>query len=71
MWKKVAAVVLLVLLAFAAGYVVGVAHVMRTVVCAERPAPADGIKSIPYPGMICDNCYQNYPDWWCWLGGCP
>lgn len=69
MWKKVVALVLLVALAVGVGYVVGIAHVMRTVVCVERPA--DGTKGIPYPGMICENCFRDYPDWWCILGGCP
>ena len=69
MWKKVVALVLLVMLVFAAGYVWGTVQAVKTFCAAEQQrAQARGI---PYPGYICDQCRENYPDWWCWLGGCP
>ena len=69
MWKKVIAVILLVLLAAAVGYVLGVRAVMQRV--CQPVEDAVKPKGIPYPGMICEQCFQNYPDWWCYLGGCP
>jgi hypothetical protein len=69
-WLKIVAVVVVLALVAAAGYAVGVIHAIR-VQCAAKPAAAPGTRSIPYPSTICDQCYANWPDWWCWAGGCP
>lgn len=72
-WKRVVALVLLVLVVFAAGYIWGTAQAVRTFCAAEKKAAAQQAqqRGIPYPSYICDQCRENYPNWWCWLGGCP
>lgn len=71
-WLRCTAVIVLLALMFGAGYVAGVAHAVR-VQCARERAAAQARRDmgIPYPSTICDNCYRDWPDWWCFLGGCP
>ena len=67
----VVAVVLAVALAAGAGYVLGVRAVMRQMRVQAAPAEGPQQRGIPYSGLNCDLCRENFPDWWCWLGGCP
>lgn len=71
-WKLIVGLVLAVALALAIGYVVGVAHTVRVMCAAEQTAKAATREAeVPISGMVCDHCREIWPDWFCWLGGCP
>ena len=57
---------LLVLMLMALGFVAGAVYTMRAVRLAEQ---RQGQTDVPWRG--CDVCYELYPDWLCWLSGCP
>lgn len=67
----IVAAILALTLAVGVGYVLGVRAVMQEVCRAPVPVEGPQPKGIPYPSTICEDCFERYPDWWCYLGGCP
>ena len=64
-------IVVAVVVALGLGYVLGVAHAVRTwraaqTAVVEGPQP----KGIPINPVACDVCLEYFPEWWCWIGGC-
>jgi len=66
-------VAVVVLLALAAGYVAGVAHAVRVQCQRESQAAAQMPREsgVPIATPACDGCRDYFPDWVCWLAGCP
>lgn len=59
------------LICLGVGYVAGIAHAVRVWKRTQPGAAPAGARSVPFPGTSCDKCRETFPDWWCWLGGCP
>jgi len=61
----VVGVVLIILAAAVGGYLYGIAHTVAVFEARQVQPKGEAI-----PINWCAMCWEVYPEWYCWLGGC-